>query len=103
MVTHWQFQKILILTQHKGLEFPRWPGEGGGVGSVNPNLKQLKKSMKLTDCNFQSGRGSYKNIPSIQCVTITDIQVLLQTVPFLPSSRDAPVINTLACMPDFVP
>ena len=28
MVTHWQLQKILILAQHKGLEFPRWPGEG---------------------------------------------------------------------------
>ena len=50
------FQKISILSQQKGLEFPR------GGGSVRP--KNLKKCMNL-NWNFQRGGGVLEEILSV--------------------------------------
>ena len=50
-----QFQKISILPQQKGLEFPG----GWGGGSVRP--KSVKKCMKL-NWNFQRGGGSVREV-----------------------------------------
>ena len=56
-----QFQKISILPQQKGLEFP---GGGGVGGSERP--KNLKKHKKLNWNLQRDGRGvSWKKLPSV--------------------------------------